>query len=292
MHSLSRGAVRVTIDEVNGGCIRSAFLGKHALMHVAPDQGTDPLQGGCFACTPYFGRVYAPIVRGGIAHPLKPTHQEASPEIALHGEGWVQGWSVHEQMTRALTLETKSAGQKPGHFPFAWSARQSIALLEDGLSISLTVTNDDDTPAPMGAGLHPYLPYRADKKIAFRYERSIMPPGLTLKPLAQDLFSSPMHAPDELLDHSFACAPSSAADPTTVILTDTASTLILETTAPYLHLYHPPGAPFICVEPISHLPGAIDTVTRETLLAPGQSVSVSFTLRMAQPTTPGVLPSV
>ncbi|MEL6507728.1 MAG: hypothetical protein AAFR29_08840 [Pseudomonadota bacterium] len=279
MHSLSRGGVRAIIDDQCGASIRSAVFGTAPLLRGAANGVTDPLAMGCFPCAPYFGRVFEPISRHGVVHRLNPTHTGASPDTALHGEGWQKRWTVIAKDADTLHLETRSGGHAPGEFPFAWTARQTVTLLNDGLTVSLTVTNDDDTPAPMGAGLHPYLPYHRDMTITLPHTRWIAPPGLALAPLADGLFKTPTQVPDDVLDHSFVCIPDR---PTPVTLSAPGICLTLETPAPFVHFYHPPDAPFICVEPISHLPGAVDEASPQTLITPGECATVSFTLRMTQ----------
>ena len=54
----------------------------------------------------------------------------------------------------------------------------------------------------------------------------------------------------------------------------------------WLHVYSPPGEPFLCVEPVSHMPDALNRVEPRAVtglreLAPGEMLSAHVTLSVS-----------
>jgi aldose 1-epimerase len=54
---------------------------------------------------------------------------------------------------------------------------------------------------------------------------------------------------------------------------------IRATGAPFLHVYRPPGEPFFCLEPVSHLPDAINRGGMP-IIAPGACACLSMTIEI------------
>ena len=80
---------------------------------------------------------------------------EVGHHNAIHGlVRWV-AWTVVEEEPSRVVLEHLLHPQ-PG-YPFLLALRLDYALDADGLTVSLTATNEGTTACPFGAGAHPYL---------------------------------------------------------------------------------------------------------------------------------------
>ena len=73
----------------------------------------------------------------------------------LHGQGWLNPWTVEEQDDARAVL---SFTHEPGEWPWTYGARQEFTLDEGGFSVDLECVNTSDEPMPCGLGQHPYFP--------------------------------------------------------------------------------------------------------------------------------------
>lgn len=80
-----------------------------------------------------------------------------SPESpnAIHGLVSWQPWSLLAATEDALTVGTLIE-PRPG-YPFRLAAALEYRLTPDALAVTVRVRNEGGTPAPFGAGMHPYL---------------------------------------------------------------------------------------------------------------------------------------
>lgn len=77
---------------------------------------------------------------------------------AIHGESWQHPWNVAEASRSSARLVLEHPATIPESWPFPFGAEQLFVLTENGLTITLAVTNTAPTPQPAGFGLHPYFP--------------------------------------------------------------------------------------------------------------------------------------
>jgi aldose 1-epimerase len=96
------------------------------------------------------------ITRNGFEH--GDTHHAIAPNRAgepypIHGDGWLQAWSLHALSPHAaeMVLESHNFAGNPYHY----RAVQRFELHEGGMEQTLTVTHCGDTPLPYGLGQHP-----------------------------------------------------------------------------------------------------------------------------------------
>jgi aldose 1-epimerase len=91
------------------------------------------------------------------------------PELhSIHGVGFMRAWSVLESGPNSALLQVV---HKPDdRWPFAFEARQRIALTRDSLSLELIAVNLAGHRAPLAFGHHPYIPWR-DAQLQFRARR-------------------------------------------------------------------------------------------------------------------------
>ena len=86
-----------------------------------------------------------------------PLNDKESPN-AIHGFLRTQMWEADENAVGdSVIFHTKlGPDQHPG-YPFALSVAVTYALSDAGLTVSFTIENIGDRPAPVAAGFHPYF---------------------------------------------------------------------------------------------------------------------------------------
>ena len=238
----------------------------------------DPREAACFPCVPYFGRLYDGLTVAGKHWTQSATLPICDPELALHGEGWVSAWEIVSQTDSVLVCAFAHDGEPAGRFPFPYEARQKIKLSEDGAEISLGLKNIGEQPMPGGLGLHPYFTRRQDTVCAFTAKKYWTPPAGhapgVLSYLPDALGVSRLTAlPNTLRDHSYVGFGGEVEVSTGKL------SLQLKSDAPILHLFTPEGENWFCMEPVTHLPGAL--VDRNNpyggrMLAPGDTMKLTL----------------
>ncbi len=108
-----------------------------------------------FAMLPWSNR----ISHGGFEHDghfYAMAPNRAGEPYPIHGDGWLQAWTIAQPSADTLTMKLESK-----HFdgsPYAFRAEQTFTLVDGGLDQRVTVTHLGDTPLPHGLGLHPWFP--------------------------------------------------------------------------------------------------------------------------------------
>jgi aldose 1-epimerase len=135
---------------------------------------------------------------------------------------------------------------------------------------------------PSGHGLHPYFP--VDRSTCLRFAATRV--WLTDAQMLPTVAAGPAHFGDwaagqsaagpTLIDHAYGGWTGSAE-----LGYGGAAIHLAAEGADVLHVYRPPGGDFICLEPVTHLPNAINREGMD-VLAPGETRSV--VLRIAVPT--------
>ncbi len=237
----------------------------------------------CFPCVPYFGRLYDGLSFGGRHWRQAPTFPAIDAGHALHGEGWVSKWEVTSHTEDALTLLFRFNADEAGRFPFPYEATQTIAIESNAVRVSLTLKNTGDTPIPGGLGLHPYFARGKDMAISFNAGQYWTPPSAgargTMGRLPDGLGSGRFAPPPSALrDHSYAGFAGAA----TIVGAGGGVSLVSD--APILHVYAPEGEDYLCLEPVTHLPGALTDPSggfSGAVLSPGETATLTMTVRSA-----------
>ena len=264
--------------ETGGGTVDLLRVGHPAAVAAGGAGGLS-----CFPLVPYSNR----IRRGRftfegreIALPLNFGDHPHS----IHGQGWQAAWRVAEQDAGRVVLDYQHAADA---WPFAYAARQTIALRPDGLEIALDLTNRSEEAMPAGAGLHPYFAgARAARLTAgvagvWQVDDEVMPTAHTALPERWDLPRG--RAVSELAcDNVFTGWDGRAR----IERPDVGLVLELEAARPlrFLVVYAPVGEDFFCVEPVSHATDAFnraaagDPDTGMRVLAPGETLSAALSI--------------
>jgi aldose 1-epimerase len=79
----------------------------------------------------------------------------SSDPLYLHGDGWLAQWEIESEAGDQVMLGLHKAADERS--PYAYQARQTIAVEGTELSLSLLVRNLGEKPLPFGLGQHPFF---------------------------------------------------------------------------------------------------------------------------------------
>lgn len=266
-----------------GGRIGSLRCGGMDVLTPIHAQRFDPLnwpRGGAYPLLPYSNRLRnARLEHAGRVHSL-PAHPATQPHT-LHGVSHTLAWEVLEHSTGQAMLACEYSGE---HWPWPARFEQHYSLEGNRLNLELRLTNLGATAMPGGIGLHPYFQRHAGMTARVFVEKAwdidahYLPAG-TAKTVRTTLeFSA--EAQQELALYA------SGWDGN-LWLGYPSGSLLVTASAPLTHFvaFAPAGAPYLCLEPVSHLADAFNTPQQHwreqgtQVLEPGQTLSaeLSFT---------------
>jgi aldose 1-epimerase len=250
----------------------------------APRSG-EPLAAAAFALVPYSNRIREGrfSFRGReVVLPLNRLPERHS----IHGHGWQAAWRPLEVRTHEAILEF---GHAAGAWPWAYRATQHFVLAPASLSVALTLRNESDSPMPAGLGWHPYFPrtprttITADVQAIWSTDAEVMPTSLA--PPRPDTDPARGVMVDAVpLDNCFVGWRRRAV----IEWPESGMRLVMTADAPldFLVVYTPPGRPFFCVEPVSHVTDAFNLAeagrpdTGARALEPGETLQATVSLSL------------
>jgi aldose 1-epimerase len=278
MLSLQYEDLYLVLAPACGGSIVSADKAGQPLLRPASDEAVasnDVLGMACFPLVPYSNRIaQGRFVFEGRAVTLPPNMGDHPHSI--HGTGWRGEWVVDNADETHATL---SFEETAGGWPWAFRAWQTFSLDAEGFSVTLGVRNNASDRMPVGLGLHPYFPrdqqtrlhalfggeWQHENDLPVRWDRRAEPVDWWQgRPVSSRLVDTaytgrrgdlsiewPGHRfrldirPDDLFAHTV--------------------------------VYVPPGEDYFCVEPVSHMPNAINrpepaSVTGLRVMEPGETL--------------------
>ncbi len=244
-----------------------------------------PFESAAFALVPYSNRIRAGRFSFQGRDVVLPRNRPPERH-SIHGLGWQTSWRPREVREHEAILEFVHAA---GAWPWAFGAAQHFALAPDGLSVVLTLRNESATPMPAGLGWHPYFPrtplttLTADVQAMWLTDAEVMPTSLA-PPRPEAELSRGVKVDAVALDNGFVGWRRRAA----IEWPELATRLVMTAEAPldFLVVYAPPGRPFFCVEPVSHVTDAFNlaaagrTDTGARTLAPGETLRTAVTLTL------------
>jgi aldose 1-epimerase len=264
-----------------GGAIRTmTFAGIQVLRTVSPTV-KDVGDTGCFPLIPFVNRIAngAFSFDGHAVH--LPTTFAGHPH-ALHGHGWHTAWEVALETKSTLIL---SYEHRADAWPWPYMGEERFVLDETGLHVSLAVRNTGGTPMPVSLGLHPW------------FQRT---PATTLKAQVDGVWlTDPTLLPTEMAAGSHFLDLGAGADlksapvvdnchtgwtgPAVIDQPDLGLTVTLSASenCPFLHIYAPVGSDFVCAEPVSAMPDAVNrpeaaAVTGARAIGPGERFDMAM----------------
>ena len=257
-----------------GGAIGSLRYRGEDVLRPTPDGAADPLDSACFPLVPYANRIAGGRFAFGGRTIRLPLNFGDHPN-SLHGLGWQRAWAVAETRPDRVRLEHRHGGDG---WPWRYCAEQLFELGEDGLRVTLTLTNKSSEAMPAGIGLHPYFAIRPGTLLRLNAARVWLTDALQIpsEPVAADHFGDwAAGAPISdagFIDHSY-----EQWDGLATLDRGDCVVRLSAKGARDLHLFHPAGESFCCLEPVSHLPDAFNRPGAVfDLLSPGGSIALTM----------------
>lgn len=254
--------LQIELAPDTGGSISRFIAGGIDLFRPATDAAaTDPLSMACYPLLPFIGRIGFGRFRFDNRDITLPSHPISAPH-ALHGIGWLRPWTI----TSASSSKTKISLTHDGaaDWPWRFEATQTYELDETSLTVTMTLTNRATTRMPGGLGLHPFFPDRQTARLKgdlpHIWESSAdgLPTGRADVTAVRNFARGRRIAP-LTLDHCF----SGGRGPLEITWDDHPLTLRLHgREAGHTVIYTPQAFDFFCVEPVTHVPDAVNR--RET----------------------------
>lgn len=275
---LSAHGWRLVLLPALGGSIGALEHDGRAVLRPATD-AAHVLETACFPLVPYTNRIADGRFSFDGADYTLPRNFKPDHPHTLHGTAWLRGWEVAETGTDTITLAYTHAGDE--HWPWPFRAEQRFTLAPGSLRLDLTMQSAAEQPVPAGVGLHPYFPCDDATRLTFVAGQAWLADQQDLRtyPAPADRFGdwaggAPVSG-DTLIDNSYSGWDAQA----TIAQADLIVRLTAEG-ADDCHFYRPPALDFFCLEPVSHLPDAINREGMD-LLDPGATRTVSMTLTVA-----------
>jgi aldose 1-epimerase len=259
MLTLTSGASSLVVAPEFGAAITGWMLGTTPLLRRALPQAStfgDRHGMGCFPLLPYGNRLgHARFAWRGSEYTLKRNFGDQPHTI--HGIGWQRRWAVTESSSRSATLTLDH--QPDASWPFSFEAAMTYTLEGTSLTVTIRLTNRHYRPAPAGIGLHPFFPKAGDPGLRF-LATGAWENGADILPLRHGpqppewRHDKPRPVLHSRLDNCFT-GWSGGAD----ILAGSAS-LRIEASDVFrnVQVFTPNWADFFCVEPVSHVPNALN----------------------------------
>jgi aldose 1-epimerase len=274
---LRSGALRLAVRADFGGAIAGLWhSGTPILRSTEPARLASAHESAMFPLVPYSNRLGYRRFRWRGKDYSTRANVAASPH-SLHGLGWQRPWAIVSSSALEVVLELRHEGD--ADWPFAFTARQYLALDAASFSARLQLSNDADVEQPGGLGWHPYfikrprsrmhieLSHRWDADATLLPTRKVAQHGIDsdLSHLDFDNCFEGWRGPARIRDERFS--------------------LQLASSLPYLVVYTPQQRDYFCVEPVSHVSNAIHMAEPAAhglvALAPGATLDAWLRLDVA-----------
>jgi aldose 1-epimerase len=250
---LAHGALELLLAPEVGGAVAAFRVDGRNLLRPAPEASKEVLSMAAFPLVPFAGRIHHGCFEFNGRHVRLPANFAPEPH-AIHGHGWQQPWRVERVTATSATLVYEHTADA---WPWPYTARQHFALDDHGLTLDLELVNVASAPMPAGLGWHPYFP-RRDARLTADVSQC-WPSG------GEAGISAPVALTRDTdlrgwldvatlsLDDTFSAGSGGAQ----LGWPDRHITLEAGRVSRFLVVYVPMGRDFFCVEPVSHVPGAL-----------------------------------
>ncbi|MGH8288833.1 MAG: aldose 1-epimerase [Steroidobacteraceae bacterium] len=289
MISLSNGDLRLELlPELAAAVATLRYRGRDVL-RPTPAGANDPFETAAFALVPFANRIAGGSFRVG-AREVRIERNAPGQAHPLHGHAWRKPWRIESAERECVRLSFEHPADS---WPWRYAASQTLRLRPDGLELALSVENGDSTPMPAGLGWHPYFHKGAGARLEAHVEgvwltdEEFLPVQLAPGTRFGQWSRGEDLARPELIDHCHTGWSGSAR----ILLPEERLRLALAANRAlrWLHIYSPPDKDFFCVEPVSHMPDAVNrpeppATTGLKLLAPGESLEARVLLTVSEET--------
>lgn len=244
-----------------GGRIASLrAMSMNVLVPLEADQ-FDPLawpKAGAYPLLPYSNRLRdARLHFQGREHAL-PAHPAALPHT-LHGVAHTLAWHVESSSAKAMMIACDYQGE---HWPWPVRFEQHFELEGSQLRITQRLINQGESPMPGGLGLHPYFLRQSGMRARFEAQHDwlidseYMPTGE--RRTLDEALQIDSNKTNEIAHYLSGWNGRMQLDYAQGMLN-------LEAAEPVSHLvaFAPAGAPYFCLEPVTHLADAFNASTSQ-----------------------------
>ncbi len=193
-------------------------------------------------------------------------HIDGDTGFAIHGVlGASPYWTVTAADDRSLVAELDFAAvpEYMAVFPFPHRLRFSAELVVSALTVALTVVSTGESPVPIAFGFHPYLTLPGSDRSTWQLKLPVADGSLD-GPLGDRSFDRPF---TRLNGHTFTVSDASRR-----------LTVTFDQGYDVTQVFSPPGAQFICFEPMTAPVDALRTGEGLRSVAPGETFTGEFTI--------------
>jgi aldose 1-epimerase len=248
---LSAGSLEARLKPEIGGRmthLRHRDLGE--ILVPTPDAAFEPLnwpKAGAYPLFPYHNRVKGAAFEHDGKHVALVPHPALATDT-IHGPAHRRPWKVENASKDAANLVLDYAADED--WPFVFRAGQGFRLFPDRLEITLTLINTGNSPMPGGLGWHPYFAtsrmsrVETDACLRWPTDEIGLPIGGAEARRATRLAAS------DFTEHFSAWSEASAE-------VDAGGTISLSADAGLPHLVAHRTPCYLCLEPVSHVAGAL-----------------------------------
>jgi aldose 1-epimerase len=285
--SLADGDLTLELLPDLGAAVATLRYQGRDVLRPTPAGASDPFETAAFVLVPFANRIADGRFRVG-DRDVKMERNAPGQAHPLHGHGWRRPWHVDSAARDSAVLSFEHPADS---WPWHYIATQTLTLHADSLDLVLAVENRDSTPMPAGLGWHPYFhkgqhegqgaQLKAHVEGVWLTDEELLPVRLAHGTRFGQWGRGDAVARPELIDNCHTGWPGVAE----ILLPQERLRLALTASRAlhWLHIYSPPGLDFFCVEPVSHMPNAINrsappAITGQKLLAPGERFDVRVTL--------------
>jgi galactose mutarotase-like enzyme len=222
--------------------------------------------------------------------PGPPLVRREEHGLPIHGMlGAHPGWSVHEVDADGHAARFVAGFDFSGDaalmaaFPFPHDLRVEVSLTSDALRIETTVRATGSVAVPIAFGYHPYLRIpgadRADWKVRLPWRRHLDHDAAGLPTGRADFEGA---AVCRLAGRGFDEGYDSLDEGAVFAVSGSGREIAVvhERGYPVAQVFSPPGAPFICFEPMTAPTNALCSGDGLRFIAPGASLKAAFSIRV------------
>lgn len=285
--ALAEGDLTLELLPGLGAAVASLRYQGIDVLRPTPAGTDDPFETAAFALAPYANRIADGRFRVG-EREVRIERNAPGQAHPLHGHAWRKPWRVDSLTRDHAVLSYEHAADS---WPWHYNVTQSLTLRGDSLEVSLSLENRDSTPMPAGLGWHPYFHKGRGAQLKTHLEgvwltdEESLPVRLAHGTrFGQWGRGGELERP-ELIDHCHTGWPGVAE----ILLPEEGLSLALTAgrALRWLHIYSPPGKDFFCIEPVSHMPNAVNrsappAITGQKLLGPGERFDARVTLSVVK----------
>lgn len=242
---------------------------------------------GCYPLLPFSNRIRDGRFQWG-GREVRLAPHPGQPH-AMHGLAHARAWTVEQLTASSIVLGLRYVPQAD-HWPWPFTATQTLVLSPEGLDAVMTLRNDGDSDMPAGGGFHPYFARTADTRVQFDAPTMWLTDAgevaIRCEPITpREDFHTARTLPDHALSVYYSHWHQRA------VVSQRGATLTLSAADPLDHfiLHAPQAQPYFCLEPVSHVADAVNLAvqgwegTGLRVLRPGETLRLRMRMQIDRP---------